>query len=648
MIECKYCSMNVNSDSNFGDKSEHVDSSVQRRPSLFNLDVLHAIARYCVFLLGVASSVFLFSCAVGYFSFMDPVLYPHGTFHILVGVSVCLISIFCFWKPQFFLSSLFSIALYVMGFLSLFWEPFLRNGRLLTEWALLYYLYWVITGIWVIGIAVNLVNMLICAYTFGKKLRTLKMADMRSTFSLAKADKRALIMFGVLLVSTFSAAALHERWFDSNRFIPLSPGDYNVEFSGYGEMNPNVYTPEIRDAMNRFGFLLIVHHGYWVSYERFNSTPFTWFENIETTAEYQSARAQFINGCLYWKTNYPNIRLIILVHGIPCGFTTDYSVTNSSSGVGGTIWQMARILITAIENNLTNVIGVHTDQEDCDEDWFPMREPATRNRTRNEAGTKAYLDFLGRLDTYYQNDTWKTFFSHQKALYGSDHSRFLLTTTYGGGIVMEGIDNDLDSDAFSMNNVMGIPYDEFLPMLYFQGAKTADLAHYRLYTYMSVLRDTLKKKGWENRIGVLLGVVNERLFDVNRTWSQWNGTAQVEVNGYEVLAMQAKIAKCFNVKRVSFFVLYDCCGFKGFFDAYGNDVLDRLNATLNGPEGRTPFTIRYMPEVLRMQLDISRDMLLSQVFPIEIVYISTMIGGIFVVKALCSPKYRKSKVTATL
>jgi hypothetical protein len=630
---------NAKSDRNFESKAH-----IQEKRLFYQMrEYMKMISQFTIVLLGVASCIFFFSVGFGYFSFALDILLPHGVFHILAGLSVLLVSILCYLKPKFFLSSLASIGLYVVGFLTLFWEPFLREDRLLTEWSVLYYVYWIYTGIWVVGIAANLINMLFSAYEFGTNLKLRGGKWIRPSISLANLDKRALIMIGVIFISTISAASLHERWFDSNRFITLTPGDYNVEFSGYGEMNPALYTPEIRDAMNRHGFLLIVHHGYWLTPARFNATPFTWFENIETTPEYQFAREQFINGCLYWKTNYPNIRLIILVHGIPCGFTTDYSVTNTTAGVGGTIWQMEKILVTAIEQNLTNVVGVHTDQEDCAEDWFSMSIHETRNRTRNLQATQAYNDFIARIERYSQNTTWQTFFNHQKTLYGPDHSKFLITTTYNGGMVVEGVDNDLDTDVFSMNNVMGIPYDEFLPMLYFQGAKTADLAHYRLYTYMSMLQQTLKKKGWENRIGALLGVSNERLFDVNRTWSQWNGTAQVNVNGYEVLAMQAKITKCFNVKRVSFFVLYDCCGFKGFFDAYGNDVLDRLNATLNGPEGRTPFTIRYMPEVLRVQIDLARDLLLTEVFPIEIIYVAAIIGDIFLVKYV-QPKKKKGNV----
>jgi len=226
-----------------------------------------------------------------------------------------------------------------------------------------------------------------------------------------------------------------------------------------------------------------------------------------------------------------------------------------------------------------------------------------------------YFAFFHRLQFYEQNNaTWIAFVSSMNQTHGIDH--LLFTTTYGDLLINDGLDDDWDMDVFSMNNVHTLPYDEFLPMLYHQGRFPPDNAHYALYFQMKKLQATLAKAGYPERIGALLGCMGTTgsLFTPGFTGTQFIGGVQQPANGFDVIARQVMIVKAFNCTWVSFFpqtARYVDQGIMGIWDTYGPNFFEELDAAVNGAGSASPFRIKFFPDVADMNIDLARDVFLS-------------------------------------
>ncbi len=569
------------------------------------------------------TSLYFFPIGIAQLMHADYLGY-HGGFHLSIAIALSACAVYGYFNARHRFATFFSAGIAVLAFFTCIWEPFIRESRVFWAWGFFGIMQIVYICIFVFAALFSIFHIIVISIARYEQHEWEKRNNQDKT-GITWQARHAMEVFArsfkrhkafhATLIAIITASSLcilgFDQWLVGTKTITITPGDYNVEFAGYGDMNPALFTNESRQAMSDHGMLMVVHGGYWVSYNTWLANRFTWQENITNSTEFIQGRQNFIDNCTYWKENYPGIKLILLVHGMPCGFATDYSVTNSSTGVGGSLWYAWHMLTAAVENNLTNVVGLHTDQEDCAEDWWPIvNDTITRDAERNLQATQAYLEFFDRLETSSQQPTWQSFFAHMNATYGIDH--FLFTTTYNGGLVVDGLDGDHDLDVFNMNNVLQVPYDEFLPMLYNSYAKTPDDAHTQLYIMASLLRDSLAGRGHGDRIGALLGICNEARFNANGFFEQWNGSSMENVSGFNVLARQVLIAKAFNVKRISFFTLHNCCNiYTGAFDAYGPDFLENLNDTVNGPGSREPFEIVFKPNVDNLEIDFARDLFLN-------------------------------------
>jgi uncharacterized membrane protein len=441
-----------------------------------------------------------------------------------------------------------------------------------------------------------------------------------------KKHKRVhLVFMFVLAGSGFLTAAFVGNWFvPSDASVTLHPGDYDVRFQFYGDADYNFYNSSERASFNALGVRIIDGVAAFISYSDYTSDPYLWWMNLtdyKQTADYQNKRTAIVNRFTPWKLNAPNVTFLYWLGGVPSGLPTDYSVTTGYWGVGALLlnaWLTAEVIV---EENLTNVVGFHTDQEGISENEAPVAPltgsefMAERDYERNMQARVNYIAFFNRLRFYeHNNATWSAFVDSMNQTQGVDH--LLFTTTYGDLLVNDGLDDDWDMDVFTMNNVNTLPYDEFLPMLYHQSRFPPDNAHYALYFQMMKLKATLAKAGYPERIGALLGCMGTEnsLFLPNYTGTQFVDGVQQLANGFDVIARQVMIAKAFNCTWVSFFpqtARYVDQDIIGIWDTYGHGFFEELNATVNGPGSASPFRIKFYPDVAGMNVDLARDVFLS-------------------------------------
>ena len=245
--------------------------------------------------------------------------------------------------------------------------------------------------------------------------------------------------------------------------ITITPSHKPMELAFWAQMNPNRYTDHQRDALNNYSVLLIPY-----------DTPKWDDTNL-------AGRDTFVAYCKYWKENYTDVRIMPVAHGIPGGFVWDGSAE-------GTIAFCWRILDTVIAENLTNVIGINTDQE-SPQDLDP--ELTYRDRERNDNATRLWNKFFEDVNKKYPN-------------------RFEFQTTFGIVSAIDQYDGDNDLDVSVWNNVFTVPgWDEYAPMIYTAGGYnynpepiSADKAHFELYFQMSILYDVLTRLGTPEKIGV--------------------------------------------------------------------------------------------------------------------------------------------------
>ncbi|MEX2729585.1 MAG: hypothetical protein Q6353_020170 [Candidatus Sigynarchaeum springense] len=428
----------------------------------------------------------------------------------------------------------------------------------------------------------------------------------------------------IIAGSGLLATALVNNWFiPPDASITLHPGNYHVRFQFYGDATYSHYNTSELASMSALGVRIITGIPIFITYDEYRSDPYMWWMNLTDymqTLDYQSNRDAIINMFSPWKAGAPNVTFLCALWGIPSGFPTDYSATAGYWGVGAMLlnaWLTAGVIVEA---NLTNVVGFHTDQESFADGYEPINGVSNvtlgeeRNFERNAQARQNYLAFFNRLRYYEKtNATWAAFVDSMNRTHGIDH--ILFTTTYGDMFVNDGLDNDWDMDVFGMNVVNTLPYDEFLPMLYHQSRFPPDNAHYALYFQMKKHQATLRKAGYPDRIGALLGCMGTKdsMFTPGFNGTQFVDGMQQPANGFDVIARQVMIVKAFNCTWVSFFPQnsYADQDINGFWDTFGHDFIEQLNATVNGPGSAAPFRIKFCPDVAGMNIDLARDVFLS-------------------------------------
>ncbi len=596
-----------------------------------------------------------------YFLTMPSYLWWTGGFSISFGTLLVVIT---GYVGYFHAEHRFPVAVTVLfAYLAIaetIWSPFLRLSRIFWEWGDIGILYWIYAAIILFCGLFSIVHLIVVSVARNKQrdkelaesgnleisstsgtrsARAARFLSMKVRQAVAinlrvvtKHVQRHRSVHAVCIVA-IAVAAFCTLGFDQAWFVPAGTtvtvqGQLDqVEIALFTRLEPAAYTAPQRDALNNHSMLMVTWDTpAFVSMATWNADPFHWMEGIESSAEYLTARAAFVSLCEYWRDNYPAVTIMPAVIGIPCGFPTDISTTNSSNGVGGTIWQAKQYLETAVAYNLTNVAGVHADQEDCSDGWLVPDE--WRNATRNHEANENWIAFFEWVNASYADPDWQAYFAMTPG-----RSRFSFQTTFGSS-ALEGLDGDDDLDVFNRNNVLRVPcWDDYAPMFYQSVMADPDLAHYRMYQNMQALAGSLARYGLGNRIGAYIGITGEGVFRPGVALQQFNGIGNAVVSGYDVLVRQALIAKSFGSRRVTVFLGTTTESMNGVFDAYGINFLDRFNASVNGPNSSVSFAILYKPLADAYLTDGARDFLLTKGNNLALI-LDLALGGVVVMGVL--------------
>nr|MDO8112662.1 hypothetical protein [Candidatus Sigynarchaeota archaeon] len=529
------------------------------------------------------------------------------------------------------------------------WAPFLNRNGIFLEWSNLGIVFYIYVGVIGIGVIWSIVHIILISVARSRQVQrefAPKTARRRSevttqvflhsmTTSLRKHKAMHLVCIGLVVGSGLVVLGFLNNSFWVGQTVQITPGSRQIEIALFTRLDYNFYTPDQLASMNNHSLLIITHDTpAFVSTEQWNADPFHWMDNITTTAAYINGRAAFVSLCSYWRDHYPNVHIMPAVLGIPCGYPIDLSMTNGSHGVGGTIWQAKQYLLTAVEYNLTNVVGLHADQESCQSVWNVQSQ--WRNRTRNHEANANWISYFQWVNASYARPDWITYFNNT-----GNRTTFYFQTTFGYDSCVDGLDGDDDLDVAVRNNVLQVPYwEDYAPMFYKSGYSMLDPAHYKLYLDLQMLNGSLSRYGLQHLIGTYLGITGEGIFRASSTFTQLNGKSQQSVTGFDNLVRQALIVKSFGARRVSIFLGTTVENMIGAFDEYGDDFLDRFNASVNGPAAQTPFDILYLPNASELDKEPVRDFILTGSYGFAVIY-AIMLGCCVFAAFASDIKYRR-------
>ncbi|MFX0100727.1 MAG: hypothetical protein ACFFCS_14220 [Candidatus Hodarchaeota archaeon] len=403
-----------------------------------------------------------------------------------------------------------------------------------------------------------------------------------------KKNKIAYLLMVGLIGGSFATIGFFELYKNNpTQTIEIrTSSEDQMEIAFWASLNPNTYTLEQLESLNNHSTLLIGGVQSFVTndtYVQYPDQPEMWIN----TSKYNSSNQSFVSQCQDWLTNYPNVRIMPTIAGIPGQSVQDHCAI-------GTTWLAETILNATIENNLTNVVGINTDQEEFGnpEKWGFEEEDLVPDIERNENATRIWNEWFERCDTLYPP------------------GRFIYQTTFGVPSTRDMLDNDRDLDVLRTDNVFSVPgWDEYAPMLYAAGGENyepgvhdAGKDHFSLYQDMAVLEKVLEMSGQSGKIGAFIGITGCEVFYMGNE-IQLLGEP---ITAYDALVQQGLIVKSFGAKRLTIFLLWTVevkhddgswdHNMTGVFDEYGDDFLDRYNESVNGPASDQPFHIPLLYE----------------------------------------------------
>jgi len=345
--------------------------------------------------------------------------------------------------------------------------------------------------------------------------------------------------------------------------ITIEPLNYQARFAFWGVTSHERYTADQINALNR-------HHVIIASCS----------ELPEGTNESDTA---FITTMKWWATNAPNVQFIPTVIGLPGGFVWD--------GSNGTTSLAKHIVGLVKDNNLTNVIGLSFDWEKP-VDW-------TLGNISSEPNEERHLAAI---------EDWKEFFEWMDV----NAPDMILSCVNYWEMAFDLVDDDYDLHIRERFLTYELPYwDEYAPMIYrcwFKGTQpygdvptwapgTNVDTTYDFYLCMREHAEAVKRlHGDTKRLGVYLGITNCTCY--GRDVEVWE-YGEYQGMGYDMLVRDALIVKSFGAPIITLFQLHtkveNGYSMGGVFDSYGDNFLDKFNASVNGENSTKSFTIKKGP-----------------------------------------------------
>ncbi|MHA1791736.1 MAG: hypothetical protein ACTSVI_03765 [Promethearchaeota archaeon] len=522
-------------------------------------------------------------------------------FVLLVVFTFSLSGLFISAKHVFIMDTLYGLYIWVTIFLVIgFWSYFNDENLfgqfflILGHFALGYYIYSAIlrheeyypcmSGIFIfsliliaiqlVSLLFNLINLLILI-PIKRHQQYHGRAKWRLKVISSIKKHKSKILLGVLISATLITPMIYLTSNDNWNLIKIRvlPQDYQAQIAFWGKQDPNAYTSTQRDSLNAFN-VTIVHF----------DTP-----DINNP----SIRSQYISNMVYWRDNYPNVKIIPAIPGIPGGFVWD-------GAANGTTEYAKDFIQLAIDNNLTNIIGVCFDME------FPVKAALVIANVTSEINRSRHQAAI---------ETWKKFFEWRDA--NAPNFKVQLVNYYQNALDIFDGDNDLQ--VISRQNANEITsWDEIAPMIYradcrgtppygdvpYTKPEDACDGHYWLYSKMKILAEAINETYQnetlnKNKLGIYLGITNCTCYGRDVIV---NEHGVLKETGFESLVTDALISKSFGTPIITIFLLNTVLDPKnmsmgGVFDSYGDDFLERFNESINGENSSRAFYIFYEPEL---------------------------------------------------
>ncbi|HME52623.1 MAG TPA: hypothetical protein VKM55_10420 [Candidatus Lokiarchaeia archaeon] len=441
----------------------------------------------------------------------------------------------------------------------------------------------------------------------------------------ARQHYRAVIIGTSVFIALGIAATLAQLPSMYSETITISPRNYQAKFSFWGMLANTSYTPPQRATLN-------AHSATITTFD----TPNIWDP---------TSRHYFVSQLKDWNASYPNVHFIFSISGFVRIHNTGNNLTDFTGGFvwdgsyEGTIMFAKDLIKVALAYNLTNCVGINTDQESPPSN-LPSNISTSPNITRHDLSVQAYKAF----------GDWV----HVNA------SRMTLTTTVSIEPFVDVVDGDFDLHYTRMWDVLDAPiWNEYAPMIYrcgYSGTKpyggyariTAGVnvdGNVVIYDELKYLAAGLTKVfGNADRLGIYLGITNDTCY--GRDIPQYDSHGHYVGKGYDQLVEDALIAKSFGSKTITIFILNTVVegGYSmgGVFDTWGDSFLDNFNASVNGVNSTTSFVIYTQPRYNEFG-DFNTDLIYNLAKPAGIAILSAFLA-FDLVASICMHPSIKSRI----
>lgn len=424
---------------------------------------------------------------------------------------------------------------------------------------------WVMISLVTLSALPHLVNLgLITARAVARRGTVNWGATLKRQFRHRRTVHVALLVAGATVGTTMIACT----WLVPKDVVTITPQEYTMNFAFWGSHYHARYTPAQLDAMNRHAITI---------------APYT----VPPLTASEAVRAAFKTEMEWWMENCSAVSFLVSIPGIPGGFVWD-------GGTAGTIAAAKETVQFVQREGLTNVRGLAFDWENPIEETLADHPYLVDvpNRTRHETSRQLWAEFFDWMDL-------------------NAPEMFLSNINYVE-MSQDAYDGDFDLHLAESFNTFEEPrYDEYAPMIYRCPCRGTppfgDVPRWDAGTNIDTTYDFYQRlrthvegveyiHGSRARASVYVGITNCTCYG-----------RDVEVyeegeylgHGFDVLVRDLLVCKHFGMETVTIFILDTVVendhSMGGVFESYGDDFLDRLNASVNGPGATTPFVLRGDP-----------------------------------------------------
>lgn len=451
-----------------------------------------------------------------------------------------------------------------------------------------------------------------------------KGAYVRRMRGKARDHARQLVVAAILVPAFLLVGLASQSPGLATRTVRITPGSHHAGIAFWAAFANTTYTPAQLQALDDHDATLVIYHP----------------PNIKDAGQ----RQYFLDMMTWYNLTYPNIRFVMSIQGYvrianesgdPAG-NWYYNTFPYDGSAEGFVNYSKQFMDLAAVNNLSNFIGVNTDQEAPDKALLTEHGIVINPDPARNLQARAMLNDLF---------TWRD----------ANHPEMLVTSTNGMKAVLDPFDGDWDMHVIDRSNILDVPWDEIAPMIYrCSGRGPKPYGYYPIappgnegrpsswiYHQLNFLNKSLHAaNGNADQLGIYLGITNLSCYGAG---VQQFENGEMVGYGYDQIVKDALIAKHFGSKIITIFILntvLDGYSMGGVFDSYGDDFLDRFMEDINGINSTTPFDLPIRPDYQLLK-PFQQDLLYNIDRPAELVAVLLCIVAIVIFSVLLHPEMKR-------